>query len=261
MIGFSLLVTNCSDDDNGTNPDPKNVTYYNTNITSYTYNEYDLDESNNEKSETRHQDSLSFVQETTKDGKTAWEYDVYTNAEGTYESDGKEYYAGEKNKLYAHLSVFQKMFANIESNGFSLETLFDQAGDWFLIADAEASSSWVLFDGSATFNLPVTLGETDADIKVTMASSTKENLVIEGESKSVDKYSFVANIKASTSLGDIDQDVRGAFWVAENIGVVKSNINSFTISAGILELDIEGNERILVNHTISVEEEAGKQEN
>ncbi|MER3330218.1 MAG: hypothetical protein RIF34_11610, partial [Candidatus Kapaibacterium sp.] len=137
LLGLSLMLFSCSDD-TGTTPDTgtqEDVSYVNTNIRSYTYNEYDLDSENNEVTESKHQDSLNYEQETSKDGKTASEYKVYTNAEGTYTEDGSEYYASETNKLYAHLSVFQSMFANIEASGFSLESLFDGAGDWFLIAD------------------------------------------------------------------------------------------------------------------------------
>lgn len=250
LLGLSLMLFSCSDD-TGTNPDQKeDVSYMNTSISSYTYNEYDLDSDNNEVSTTKHQDSLNYEQETSKDGKTASEYKVYTNAEGSYTEDGSEYYAGETNKLYAHVSVFQSMFANIEAEGFTLESLFDSAGDWFLIADAKATQSWTLFSGTVTFDLPI-IGETDGDVNITMANKTTESLLIDGESTSVDKYSYTANIKATTPLGAIDIDVKGAFWVAPNIGVVKSNVNSFTVP--IADIPVEGSERVLVDFTGGVE--------
>jgi hypothetical protein len=247
LLGLSLMLFSCSDDTT-TEPDNKeDVSYMNTSINSYTYNEYDLDSNNTEISETRHQDSLSYTQETNKDGKAASEYKVYTNTEGSYMEDGNEYYAGETNKLYAHLSVFQSMFANIESNGFTLSALFDSAGEWFLIADAKATSAWTLFDGQLNFDLPI-LGSTDADVKITMKNDGTNSITIDGKTSTADKYSYTANIKATASGQVIDINVGGAFWVAPNIGVVKSNVNSFKLP--IIGTDVEGTERVLVKYSL-----------
>ncbi|PKL80078.1 MAG: hypothetical protein CVV25_05730 [Ignavibacteriae bacterium HGW-Ignavibacteriae-4] len=253
LLGLSLMLFSCSDDKT-TSPDPdptEDVSYVNSNITSYTYNEYDLDSENKEVTETTHQDSLNYEQQTSKDGKTADEYQVYTNVDGSYTSDGNEYYAGETNKLYAHLSVFQSMFANIEANGFSLESLFDGAGDWFLIADAKATKAWTLFNGTVTFDLPI-IGPTDGDVNITMANKTTESIMINDKATSVDRYSYTANIKATTPLGPIDLDVTGAFWIAPNIGIIRSNVNSFTVP--IAEIAVEGSERILVNYSLKTVE-------
>ncbi|MFA7325028.1 MAG: hypothetical protein WC121_00040 [Candidatus Kapaibacterium sp.] len=247
LLVLSLMLFSCSDDDTGTTPEEKeDVTYYNNEINSYTYNEYDLDSNNVEISETSHQDSLSHTQETTKDRKTASEFMVFTNIEGSYMEDGTEFYAGETNKLYAHLSVFQGMFANIESNGFTLSALFDSAGDWFLIADAKATSTWTLFDGKINFDLPI-LGSTDADVKITMKNDGTNSVTINGKASNVDVYTYTANIKATTNGQVIDIDVRGSFWVAPNIGIVKSNVYTFNVP---LIGDIEGTERVLVNYTL-----------
>ncbi len=247
LLGLSLMLFSCSDDTAVTPDTKEDVTYMNTSITSYTYNEYDLDTSNVEIPETRHQDSLSHKQEATKDGKAATEYSVFTNVEGSYMDDGSEFYAGETNKLYAHLSVFQSLFGNIESSGFSLETLFDGTGDWFLIADAKATSSWNLYSGKRTFKI-AELPATEADVVISMTKSGTESMTINGKVTSVDKYSLNANVKATVLLQDIDFDVKGAFWVAPNIGVVKSNVNSFTVP--LADLPVEGSERVLVNYTM-----------
>lgn len=249
LLGISLMLFSCSDDKVTTPEEKADVTYLNTNISSYTYNEYDLDTSNVEKPETRHQDSLSHQQETTKDGKAATEYSVFTNVEGGYMEDGSEYYAGETNKLYAHLSVFQSLFANVESDGFSLSALFDSAGNWFLIADAKATSAWTLFDGKVNFDLPI-LGSTDADVKITMKNAGSQSITINDKATSADKYSYTANIKATASGQVIDINVTGEFWIAPNIGVVKSNVKSFFLP--IIGTPVEGSERVLVNYTVQV---------
>lgn len=246
LVGLSAMLFSCSDDKVTKPEETDDVTYFNNNVYSYTYDEYDLDENNVQNAETVHQDSLVLTQTLTKDGKNASEFQVYTNVEGTYTEDGMVYYAGETNKLYAHLSVFQSLLGNIESNGFSLAPLFDQAGDWFLIADAKANSSWILFDGVVNFDLPI-VGATDGDVKISMVNGGKTNFTIDGKTTSVDKFDMTVNIKASTIAGDVATTVKGTFWVAPNIGVVKSNISSFAVPEAFLS--IEGTESVLVNYT------------
>lgn len=248
LLGISLMLFSCSDDKVTTPEEKEDVTYFNNDIYSYTYDEYDLDTTNSPINTTRHQDSLTFTQILTKDGKSSTEFNVLTNVDGSYADAGQEYYAGEPNKLYAHLSVFQSMFANVESNGFTLSALFDSAGDWFLIADAKATSAWTLFDGKINFDLPI-IGSTDADVKITMKNDGSNSVTIDGKTATADKYSYTANIKATTNGQVIDIDVKGSFWVAPNIGVVKSNVNSFNVP---LIGGIEGTERVLVKYTVQM---------
>lgn len=247
LLGLSLMLFSCSDDKTTTPEEKDDVTYFNNNIYSYTYDEYDLDTANVKISATLHQDSLEFAQIMTKDGKNATEYRVFTNVDGSYAQVENEYYAGETNKLYAHLSVFQGLFANIESEGFSLQSLFDSAGEWFLVADAKATSAWTIFNGKVNFDLPI-LGSTDADVKITMKNAGTQSITINGKATTVDKYSYTANIVATASGQAINIDVTGSFWVAANIGVVKSNVNSFKLP--ILGTPIEGTERVLVKYTV-----------
>lgn len=251
LLGLSLMLFSCSDDKTPTKPDDNttDVTYLNSNIYSYNYDEYDLNADNSEKAETRHQDSLLFTQKLTKDGKSASEYQVYTNVSGNYTEDGKVYYAGEPNKLYAHLSVFQNLFSKIESNGFSLSQIFDGAGNWFLIADAKATSSWTLYNGKDTFDIPV-MGPTEANVNITMSSGGKAEYTINNQKTSVDKFILKVEIKANTLLGEIGATVNGAFWVAPNVGVVRSNVNSFSIPEA--DLNIDGTESILTSYTIQL---------
>ena len=252
LLGLSLMLFSCSDD-TGTTPDPvEDVTYFNGNVETYVYDEYDLDTANTEVAGTRHQDSLTYEEETSKDGKTASEYNVQTNAEGSYSDDGSVFYSGETNKMYAHLSVFQSLFGNIKAEGFSLESLFDGAGDWFLIADAKASKSWTLFEGKQTFDLPSPAGSTETDVVITIANSVKESMVIDGETLSVDRYNLNVNIKTTLVLvGELNIDVKGAFWVAPNIGLVKSNVNSFTVP--IADINVEGTESVLLKYKMKTQ--------
>lgn len=256
MIGIAAFVVSCSDDTNGgTKPEEKeDVEYFDGSVESYVYNEYDLDTNNVKITSTVHQDSLAFVQETQINSKSASEYSMFTNVDGSYVNDSTVYFSGETNKMYAHLTVLQSMFGNIEAEGFSLETFFDQIGRWFLVADNKAVS-WVLYDGGVTFNLPQ-LGETDGDVVITMRNSGTESIIINDESIITDKFTIAMNIKSQITEPaefSLDIDVSGAFWVAPNIGIVKSNVNSFKLP--LINLWVEGTESVLVNYTKSVEEQ------
>jgi len=92
------------------------------------------------------------------------------------------------------LTVLQSMFGNIEAEGFSLETFFDQIGRWYLIADNKAVS-WVLHNGEVTYILP-TLGETDGVVVITMRSAGTESIIINDESIIADKFTLTMNIKS-----------------------------------------------------------------
>lgn len=250
LLGLSLMLFSCSDDKSTSpNPEPKDdVTYFDNNVYSYTYDEYDLDTTNSPIDATRHQDSLEMSQVLTKDGKKATEYKVFTNVDGSYTPVENEYYAGETNKLYAHLSVFQSMFANIESDGFTLEALFNGAGNWFLVADAKATGAWTIYEGKQTFTLPEPFPVTDADVKITMKKNGTQSITIEGKTVTVDVNTYTANIQATLYEQAVDINVTGEFWVSPNIGVVKSNVKSFKLP--IIGTPIEGTERVLVKYTV-----------
>ena len=248
LMSVAAFIVSCSDDDNGTEPEDKeDVVYFDGSVEAYVYDEYDLDTDNSKIANTVHQDSLAYSQETQKDGKSASEYSVFTNAEGSYMSDGMNYYSGETNKMYAHISVFQNMFGNIEAEGFSLETFFDQIDTWFLIADNK-SNSWEIYDGQVTFDLPE-LGETDGNVLITMKSDGNDAVTIDGESMMADKYTMTMNIKAMITVLielEVDIDVTSSFWVAPNIGLVKSSVNSFKLP--VIDLWVEGTESMLVRY-------------
>ena len=247
LLGFSLMLFSCSDDKTTTPEEKDDVTYFDNSVNSYTYDEYDLDTTNNPIEETRHQDSLQMSQVMTKDDKNATEYKVFTNVDSSYNQVENEYYAGETNKLYAHLSVFQSMFANIESDGFTLEALFNGAGNWFLVADAKATGAWTIFNGKVNFILPI-LGSTDADVNITMKKNRTQSVTIDGKAVTVDVNTYTANIIAIASGQEINIDVTGEFWVAPKIGVVKSNVKSFALP--IIGTPIVGTERVLVKYTV-----------
>jgi hypothetical protein len=232
IFGLAFLFTACSDDDSSNPTDTgktEDVSYLSGEVYSYVYDEYDLDMSNAPMTVTTHQDSLTYVQTLDKDGKEAIEFELLTNESGEYEAEGNVYYASEPNKLYAHRSVFQGLFNKIESNGFSLSSVLDSTGSWFLIADAKATSAWTIYEGIVPLDLPV-IGTTDANVKMTAEKAGTETVEINGAPTSVDKYVMKANMRVTTIIGDVNAVIEGGFWVAPKIGVVKSNIKSFVIT-------------------------------
>jgi len=257
MMSIAAFVVSCSDDSDGGGTEPEDkedVVYFDSSVDSYVYDEYDLDTNNVKITSTVHQDSLAFVQETQINSKAASEYSMFTNVDGNYVNDSTVYYSGETNKMYAHLTVLQSMFGNIEAEGFSLETFFDQIGRWYLIADNKAVS-WVLHNGEVTYILP-TLGETDGVVVITMRSAGTESIIINDESIIADKFTLTMNIKSEITEPvefSLDIDVDGAFWVAPNIGIVKSNVNSFKLP--VIDLWVEGTESVLVNYSKSETEQ------
>jgi hypothetical protein len=140
------------------------------------------------------------------------------------------------------------MFANIESDGFTLEALFNGAGNWFLVADAKATGAWTIYEGKQTFTLPEPFPVTDADVKITMKKNGTQSITIEGKTVTVDVNTYTANIQATLYEQAVDINVTGEFWVAPNIGVVKSNVKSFKLP--IIGTPIEGTERVLVKYTV-----------
>jgi len=252
---IAAFVVSCSDDDGGTEPEEKeDVVYFDGSVKTYVYDEYDLDTNNVQIATTIHQDSLAFVQETQINSRGASEYSVFTNLDGDYVADSTVYFSGETNKMFAHLTVLQSMFGNIEAEGFSLETFFDQIGRWYLIADNMAES-WVLHDGEVTFNLPQ-LGETDGNVVITMNNAGDEAITINGESMMADRFNMTVSIKSvleDFENFELDININSSFWVAPNVGLVKSNVNSFKLP--VINLWVEGTESVLVNYTKSVEEE------
>lgn len=257
MLSIAAFVMSCSDDSDGggTEPEEKeDVVYFDGSVSTYVYDEYDLDTNNVQIASTKHQDSLAFVQETQVNSKDASEYSAFTNINGTYENDSTVYLSSETNKMYVHLTVLQKLFGNIDAEGFSLETFFNQIGKWYLIADNKAES-WVLHDGTLTYNLP-TLGETDGDVIISMNSDGDDAITIDGETIMADKYQMTMNIKSileDFENFELDISVTANFWVAPNIGLVKSNINSFKLP--VLGLWIEGTESMLVRYNNSSDEQ------
>ena len=249
LLGMSLMLFSCSDDDTTTGPgDGDDKEYVNSEIKTYVYNEYDLNFADDPVDGTEHQDSLVYEQEADKDGKTAQEYKVYTNAEGSYMEDGTNYYSGENGKLYVHLSFFQKLAGNIEAEGFYLSSIFDSAGDWFLVADANAEQNkpWTIFDQTVTLELP-TVGSTQADVVITMqhegfdAVNSPSN-----ESYSSEKYGMKIAISANVSGIPVTINADGSFWVATEIGIVKNNIETFNLP--VIGTEIAGTESILVSY-------------
>lgn len=248
LLGFSLMLFSCSDDTTtgpGTTSDKE---YVNAEIKTYVYNKYDLNFADDPVDGTEYQDSLVYEQETDKDGKTAQEYKVYTNAEGSYMEDGSSFYSGENGKLYVHQSFFQNLTGNIEAEGFSLSSIFDAAGDWFLIADASAEQNnpWTIFDETVSVELP-TVGPTNADVTITIQNEGIDAISSpSNETYSSEKYGMKISISANISGIPITISADGNFWVASEIGIVKSNIETFNLP--VLGTEIAGSESILVSY-------------
>lgn len=246
-IAMTTFFSSCSDDSSPTQPkeeETKDVNYFNNDIYSYTYDEYDLNGDNSKDVATEHQDSLQFVQILTKDGKSATEFQVYTNESGAYAPDGNVHYAGETNKLYIHSTVIQKLFGRVKANGFSLLSLLDiNKSNWYLIADAKATSAWTLYEGTSTLNIEG-MGSVDADVKITMEKSGTTTAKINEKDVTIDTYKLRISIKSETIVGEVNVDVVGGFWVAPNVGIVKSYVNSFIIP--IANINVHGTESVLV---------------
>jgi hypothetical protein len=250
MMSIAAFLVSCSDDDNGTEPtvNGEDKNYVNSEIKTYVYNEYDLDIFNDQVDGTEYQDSLVYEQETEKDSKTAQEYKVYTNAEGSYTEDGSVFYSGGDSKMYVHQSFFQSLTGNVEAEGFSLANLFDGAGDWFLVADANAAqnSPWEIFNQTVTVALPG-IGDVDADVVINVQNEGIDAISSpSGEVYSSEKYGMTITISATVQGFPVTIDVDGNFWVASDIGIVKNNIETFSLP--VVGTEIAGTERILVSY-------------
>ncbi|MFN3195196.1 MAG: hypothetical protein ACE364_04520 [Chlorobiota bacterium] len=250
LMSVAAFIVSCSDDDdNGTDPSGNgdDKSYVNSEINTYVYNEYDLNFADDPVEGTEHQDSLVYEQETEKDSRTAQEYKVYTNAEGSYEEDGSVFYSGDSGKLYVHQSFFQSLTGNIEAEGFSLANLFDDASDWFLIADANAEQNkpWEIFNQTVKVDLPG-FGEVDADVVINVQNEGFDSVSSpDGDVYSSEKYGMTIAISANVGV-PIAIDVSGNFWAATEIGLVKSNIETFNLP--VVGTEIAGTERILVSY-------------
>jgi hypothetical protein len=251
LMSVAAFIVSCSDDDdNGTDPSGNgdDKSYVNSEINTYVYDEYDLNFADDPVEGTEHQDSLVYEQETEKDSRTAQEYKVYTNAEGSYEEDGSVFYSGDSGKLYVHQSYFQSLTADVEAEGFSLANLFDGAGDWFLVADANAAqnSPWEIFNQTVTVALPG-VGDVDADVVISVQNEGVDAISSpSGEVYSSEKYGMAITISATVQGFPVTIDVNGNFWVASDIGIVKNNIETFNLP--VVGTEIAGTERILVSY-------------
>ena len=247
LLGLSLMLFSCSDDDTGTTPvDEENVTYIDNNIQAFVYNEYDLDADGNAVTESTHQDSVTYEQDVNKDGKNAKEYKTYTNESGTYEEAEVTYYSNEENELYIHSSVLLSTFGSLQAEGIALGDLLSFGNEWFLLADAKAANGVRKTIFTDQVNTDISGINVTADIKAETYRDGTVSVMVNNESKDAHIYKVNVNVNVN-SLASFD--IVAEYYIVPGLGVVKRTVIPFSFTVPFVgSTSVEGTEQILINY-------------
>jgi len=252
LLGLSLMLFSCSDDDKTTGPDvEKDVVYIHNNVNTYVYDEYDLDSDGKPIAETTHKDSLNFEQEVNKDGKSAREYKTFTNESGSYEEAETTYYSSEKNKLYIHSSVLLSTFGSLQAEGISLGDILTFGNEWFLLADAKAAAGVkkTIYTDEVTTDFNEV--NVTADIKAETFRDGTKSVMVNNESKEAHIYKVNVNVSVN-SIASFD--ILAEFYVVPELGIVKRKVIPFSFTIPFAgTTSVNGIEQVLVNYYMTVQ--------
>lgn len=255
LLGLSLMLFSCSDDETTTEPDEQeDVVYINNNVYAYVYDEYDIDSDGKAVTETTHKDSVNFEQDINKDGKEAKEYKTYTNESGTYEEAEVTYYSNETNNLYIHSSVLFSTFGSLEAEGISLGDLLTFGNEWFLLADAKAANGAKNTIFTDQVNTEISGFAVTADIKAETYRDGSKSVMVNNEAKDAHVYKVNVNVNVN-SLTSFD--IVAEYYIVPDLGVVKRKVIPFSFTIPLVgSTSVEGTEQVLVNYYMTVQTES-----
>jgi hypothetical protein len=248
MAGSVLMLTNCSDDDNN-NPNNNNgddETYHPMKVGNYwVYENNDLDIEGNYVPDTFTMDSIVITSVENLYGKSSFKHVAYTKADEAdqWEYDSETYFYSEGDKFYGLFDYIAP------GEGLPLPLEFEPG--WILLADPDATTSWIVFEQEFVdedfeyggFSLKVS-GDFVVSIKKG-ASITFDN---DGKPVSAKEYIISYKFDGTANLiidFDLEFEILGHLWYAEGVGLVEYTVDPTSIGAATMSFDLDGNESLL----------------
>lgn len=251
LVGLSLFMISCSDDDNSTNPDDNDYFELDEGAT-YTYNYFDRDDNNKNVNSSKTLEIFSV-----KGKETALGLSGVNKVEVTRDNGNNEimYFADKEDKYYAEL-----MFVLPELDFDGVQMPFENTTNRMVVIADNKTAEWNIHtENINSFDVPLAPGivakvSGTFDIKGTKGST--EDITYNGEKLKARKftinYYFLGAGEVSFGTIPIEFTLEMHFYFAEDIGLVRQVFPSRPIEVVIAGLgsqtfQLNGFERMLVN--------------
>lgn len=245
LIALIFIIVSCSDD-SGTNNEPeKTKNYFPNNTGNYwIFNDFSLDIENQKESPNNPLiDSAAITGTELAFGKTLSKYDIFSFINDNYEKRNEMQLIYENNSLYVRSNYMNSFFQFEELGGFELP--FNISDTLLRIIDIKNSGEREVYNKDITdFTIPGTpLGDIKINgvMKIKSKKTAEESISIDGASVNSIKYtipiSFDGEISVNSPLPltkDFSFNLNYHIWLAENIGIVKTHLESNTIEIPIV---------------------------
>ncbi len=245
LIALVFFAVSCSDD-SGTSNEPDTTKNYFPSTTGnyWIFNDFSLDIENQKESPNNPSiDSAAITGTELAFGKTLSKYDIFTLIDNNYEKQNEMQLIYENNSLYIRSNYMNSFFQFEELGGFELP--FNINDTLLRIIDTKNAGEREVYSKDITdFTIPDTpLGDIKINgvMKIKSKRTAEESISVDGASVNAIKYtipiSFDGEISVSSPLPltkDFGFNLNYHIWLAENIGIVKTHLESHTIEIPIV---------------------------
>ncbi|ROL56389.1 hypothetical protein D9V84_08105 [Bacteroidetes/Chlorobi group bacterium Naka2016] len=238
-----FFLSSCSKDDSSTNVTPSNQSYFPTTVGSYwKYLEYELDSLGVKVPGTEDTITTTLASIQPMEGKNAG---IYLSTSSTNQTTDTSYYAFENDKVYSFLSLFNNEFIPVEN-----------ANQWIVVADFNATEWTILKDTTLAEVDLQGVGKMTPTVSIKGRKGNKTDLVIKGKPYTAQEFIITFSMKIKLSIPNVPLPINLNFdvvqhtWYAQGVGMAKSRLDPFKISAVLFEQYMNGNQSDLIDFNI-----------